>query len=67
VNAFYDVRRDILDFATTEISYNTDCCGISVEYRRYNFGTRDDTQYRLSFSIANVGAFGNLRKQERIY
>jgi LPS-assembly protein len=67
INAFYDVRRDILDFATTEISYNTDCCGISVEYRRYNFGTRDDTQYRLSFSIANVGAFGNLRKQERIY
>ena len=38
VNAFYDVRRDILDFATTEITYNTDCCGISVEYRRYNFG-----------------------------
>jgi LPS-assembly protein len=67
VNAFYDVRRDILDFATTEITYNTDCCGISVEYRRYNFGTRDDTQYRLSFSIANVGSFGNLRKQERIY
>ncbi len=68
VNAFYDVRRDILDFATTEISYNTDCCGFSVEYRRYNFGgVRDDTQYRLSLSIANIGSFGNMRKQERIY
>ena len=67
VNAFYDLSRHVLDFATTEVSYNTDCCGFSVEYRRYNFGTRDDTQYRLSFSIANVGAFGNLRKQERIY
>jgi LPS-assembly protein len=67
VNAFYDLDRKVLDFATTELTYNTDCCGISVEYRRYNFGTRDDTQYRLSFSIANVGAFGNLRKQERIY
>jgi LPS-assembly protein len=67
VNVFYDLNRKVLDFATTEITYNTDCCGISVEYRRYNFGVRDDTQYRLSFSIANVGSFGNLRKQERIY
>jgi LPS-assembly protein len=67
VNVFYDLDRHILDFATTEITYNTDCCGISVEWRRYNFGVRDDTQYRLSFSVANVGSFGNLRKQERIY
>lgn len=67
VTTFYDLRMHILDFATTEVSYNTDCCGISVEYRRYNFGTRDDTQYRLSFSVANVGSFGNMRKQERIY
>jgi LPS-assembly protein len=67
VNVFYDLDRHVLDFATTEITYNTDCCGISVEWRRYNFGVRDDTQYRLSLSIANVGSFGNLRKQERIY
>jgi LPS-assembly protein len=67
VNVYYDYHKDILDFATTEITYNTDCCGISVEYRRYNFGTRDDTQYRVAFSVANIGSFGNLRKQERIY
>jgi LPS-assembly protein len=67
INAFYDLRMHVLDFATTEISYNTDCCGISVEYRRYNFGVRDDTQYRLSFTIANIGSFGNMRKQEQIY
>ena len=67
VTTFYDLRNHILDFATTEITYNTDCCGFSAEYRRYNFGVRDDTQYRLSFSIANIGSFGNMRKQERIY
>jgi len=67
VNAFYDLDRHVLDFATTEITYNTDCCGITAEWRRYNFGVRDDTQYRISLSIANVGAFGNMRKQERIY
>jgi LPS-assembly protein len=67
VNAFYDLHYHVLDFGTTEITYNTDCCGISAEYRRYNFGIRDDTQYRISFTIANIGSFGNLRKQERIY
>jgi LPS-assembly protein len=66
-NAYYDYRKDILDFATTEVTYNTDCCGISLEYRRFNFGTRDDTQYRLAFTISNIGSFGTLRKQERIF
>ena len=66
VSAFYDFNRTFWT-SPPPSDYNTDCCGISVEYRRYNFGTRDDTQYRLSFSIANVGSFGNMRKQERIY
>jgi len=66
-NAFYDLHNHVLEFGTTEVTYNTDCCGISAEYRRYNFGIRDDTQYRLSFTIANIGSFGNMRKQERIY
>jgi hypothetical protein len=46
-----------------------------MQYRRYNFdivsatGTtvRDDTQYRIAFTIANVGQFGNMRKQERLF
>jgi LPS-assembly protein len=67
VNAFYDLHYHVLEFGTTEVTYNTDCCGISAEYRRYNFGIRDDTQYRVSFTIANIGSFGNMRKQERIY
>jgi LPS-assembly protein len=66
-NIYYDYRKGIMDFATTEVTYNTDCCGISIEYRRFNFGTRDDTQYRVAFSIANVGSFGSLRKQDRIF
>ena len=52
--------------ATTQVTYNTDCCGISVEYRRFNIGTRDDTQYRIAFAVSNVGTFGTLKKQERI-
>jgi len=63
----YDYRAGILNFATLQVTYNTDCCGVSVQVRRLNFGTRDDTQYRVAFSIANIGQFGNLRKQERLF
>jgi LPS-assembly protein len=66
-SVYYDLMRDVLVFATTEVTYNTDCCGISVEYRRFNLGIRDDTQYRVSFAVSNIGSFGTLRKQERMY
>ncbi len=67
VSAVYDYRASTLQYAVAQVTYNTDCCGISVQLRRLNFGTRDDTQYRVAFTIANVGSFGNMRKQERIF
>jgi LPS-assembly protein len=63
----YDSRLGIQEFAIAQVTYNTDCCGFSFELRRFDFGTRDDTQYRVAFSIANIGTFGNLKKQERIF
>ncbi len=64
---FYDFHQDTLQFWQTQITYNTDCCGISVQYRRINIGTRDDTQIEGSFAISNIGTFGNLKKQERMF
>jgi LPS-assembly protein len=63
----YDLRLNIQEFAVVQATYNTDCCGISVEYRRTNFGVRDDSTYRIAFTIANIGTFGNLKKQERLF
>ena len=67
VNAVYDYRLGVLQFATTQVTYNTDCCGFSVQYRRFNFGTRNENQFRLSFVVANIGSFGTLKKQERLF
>ena len=51
-----------------QTSYNWDCCGLSVEYRRFFLGlVRNENQFRVAFSLTNVGAFGNLRRQERLY
>jgi len=66
-SAYYDYKKGILEFATTQVTYNTDCCGISFQYRRFNVGTRDETQYRVAFAVSNVGWFGTLKKQERIF
>jgi LPS-assembly protein len=63
-----DATQGNLQYATAQTSYNWDCCGISLEYRRFALGTvRNENQYRFSFTLANVGAFGNLRRQERLY
>jgi LPS-assembly protein len=67
ISAYYDYKRQVLDYTLTQITYNTDCCGISVEYRRFNVGVRDDTEYRIAFAISNVGTFGNLRRQDKIF
>jgi LPS-assembly protein len=64
---YYDYKRHVLLYSLLQVTYNTDCCGISLEYRRFNIGTRDDTQYKVAFAISNVGTFGNLKKQERIF
>ncbi len=66
-SAIYDYRRGILQYATTQVTYNSDCCGLSVQFRRFNFGTRNENQFRVAFAIANIGSFGTLKRQERIF
>jgi LPS-assembly protein len=63
----YDFKLDKLQFAIIQVTYNTNCCGLSAELRRVNIGARDDTQYKVAFSVANIGTFGNLKKQERLF
>ncbi len=64
----FDANTGSLQYATAQTSYNWDCCGLSLEYRRFALGSvRKENQYRFSFTLANVGAFGNLRRQERLY
>jgi LPS-assembly protein len=59
----YDVRIGVMQFATSQVTYNTDCCGFSVQYRRFSFGTRNENQFRVAFAVANIGNFGTLKKQ----
>jgi len=63
-----DTETRQLQFATAETTYNWDCCGITLEYRRYAIANvRNENLFRFTFSLANIGSFGNLRRQERLY
>ena len=67
VVAVYDYRKAVIQYSTAQITYNTDCCGLSVEYHRYNIGILDKSEWRVAFSVANLGSFGTLRKQDRVF
>ena len=47
--------------------YNSQCCGIAVEYQTYNYGNiaptvgiPQDHRFNLSFTLAGIGSFSNL-------
>ncbi len=64
----YDFENKTLQNQIVQLSYNGGCCGLAVEYRRINLGqVRAENQFRLAFIIANIGTFGNLRHQEKIF
>ncbi len=64
----YDVKQSLLQNQFIEVSYNGSCCGISVEYRRLSLGEiRTENQFRVSLNIANIGTFGNLRREDKLF
>jgi LPS-assembly protein len=64
----YDITNNSLQNQLIQLSYNGNCCGLAVEYRRIALGqVRTDNQFRVAFIIANIGTFGNLRHQEKIF
>jgi len=64
----YDITNGVLQNQIVQVNYNGGCCGIALEYRRINLGAvRTENQFRVAFIIANLGTFGNLRRQEKIF
>jgi LPS-assembly protein len=67
-NLGFDANLGFLQYSAAQIAYNWDCCGFSVEYRRFALGSvRNENQFRFNFALANIGSFGNLRRQEKLF
>ena len=64
----YDLQNSALQNQIMQVTYNGNCCGLSFEYRRIVLGqVRTENQFRIAFAISNIGTFGNLRRQEKIF
>lgn len=64
----YDFTSKILQNQLVQISYNGGCCGLALEYRRIDLGTvRVENRFTATFIVANIGSFGNLRRQDKIF
>ena len=67
-NLGFDAELGQVQYGSVQLGYNWDCCGVNLEYRRFALATvRNENQYRFTFSLANVGSFGNLRRTERLF
>jgi LPS-assembly protein len=64
----FDAESGQLQFVSSQTTYNWDCCGMTVEYRSYAVANvRNENLFRFTFTLANIGSFGSLRQQERLY
>lgn len=58
----------MVQYGALQGSYNWDCCGISVEVRKYELGAvRNETSERFNFTLLNIGTAGNLRRAASLF
>jgi LPS-assembly protein len=64
----FDANQGLLQYTAVQATYNWDCCGRTLEYRRFALSRiRDESQYFFTYSLANIGSFGNLTRRMRLY
>jgi LPS-assembly protein len=67
-SAGIDLDLGTPQYGSIEAAYNWDCCGVSVEYQKYELGSaRNDGGVKFSFTLANIGSAGNLRRSSQLF
>jgi len=67
-SAGIDLDLGTPQYGSIQASYNWDCCGVSVEYQKYELGSaRNDGGVKFSFTLANIGSAGNLRRASQLF
>jgi hypothetical protein len=64
----YDILNTAFVSQTIVAHYNTQCCGVIVEYQKFNYGQQSataigvpkDHRFNLSFTLAGIGTFSDL-------
>ena len=71
-NGGYDFVEHQVQYGGVQAVYNWNCCGLTMGYRRFELGTvgstgRDETQWLYSFTLANFGAVGDIRRANSVF
>jgi len=64
---YYDIYNRFFQGSTSQVSYNAECYGLSVDFTQYNLGVRKENRLRFSLSLKLLGSIGTLRPQERLF
>jgi LPS-assembly protein len=72
VNGSYDYVEHQVQYGGAQAVYNWGCCGLMLGYRRFELGTigstsRDETQWLYSFTLANFGSVGDIRRSNSVF
>ncbi len=67
-NGSYDFVHQELQYAGIQAVFNWNCCGLTFGYRRFTLGSvRDETQWLYSFTLANFGSVGDVRRSNSVF
>jgi LPS-assembly protein len=68
ISSGIDLNLGSAQYITVQTNYNWNCCGLSFQYRKYDLGTvRDEGEYAFSFTLANIGSAGNIRRAASLF
>jgi LPS-assembly protein len=72
VNGGYDFVQHLVQYEGAQAVYNWNCCGLTLGYRRFELGnvgstSRDETQWLYSFTLANFGNVGDIRRANSVF
>jgi len=64
----YNFVKGVAHQLVGQMGYHFSCFAVNVEYRRFSLGPiRQENEFRVAVSLANVGTFGNFRQNDRLY
>jgi LPS-assembly protein len=67
-NAGIDLDLGTVQYGAIQTAYNWNCCGVSIEYRKYELGSaRNDNGYKFNFTLANIGSAGNIKHSDQVF
>jgi LPS-assembly protein len=68
VNFGYDLNQQQFQYGGAQASYNWNCCGLTIEYRRLALGPERNENYEsFNFTLAGIGTAGNINRSQLIY